>query len=165
MSDTAAEQQAKLEEMMAQKEVREDLIRRFGAGFDQLLKNIEAAENNLAEYLDAQKPSDESLALALQFLTSHFAIKAGSYGAGVVIGHDTAPTIAFGIIQKRVLAGFHFGLVKHRELCPVPQCQATASMEMFLGAMAALMGRMEKLEGDVLARLMPRDDKGNPIVN
>lgn len=165
MSDAAEKNKERLNEIFAQKEVRDDLVKRLGSGFDQLVKNIETAENDLAEYIDAQKPDDETLTLALQFLTSHFALKAGRYGAGVVIGHSTLPTVAFGIIQNRVLAGFHLGLVKHRELCPVPQCGATTSMEEFLGAMATLMEKMEKLEGVALSRLMPRDEKGKPIVN
>lgn len=164
MSD-AEKIKERLEAVFAQKEAREDLVKRLGSGFEQLVKNIETAENNLADYIDGQKPDDETLALALQFLTSHFALKAGTYGAGVVIGHGTLPTLAFGIVQNRVLAGFHAGLMKHREICPAPDCGAAAPMMEFLGAMAELMVRLEKLEAVALAKLMPHDEKGKPTVN
>jgi hypothetical protein len=164
MSD-AEKIKERLEAVFAQKEVREDLGKRLGTGFAQLVLNLETAENDLAEYIDAQKPDDETLTLALQFLTSHFAIKSGTYGAGVCIGHETEPTLAFGIIQNRVLAGFHSAVLKHRELCPVPSCGATDSMVAFLSTMATLMEKLEKLEALALRAAMPHDEKGKPTVN
>jgi hypothetical protein len=153
----------RLAEMLAQKESRDELSKRLGSGFDQLVKNIETAESDLAAYLDAQKPDDDTLCLALQFMTSLFALKAGSYGAGVVIGHGTEPTLAFAIIQNRVLVGFHAALVKHRALCPVPQCDAATPMEQFLASMATLMAHAAHLESN--DPQVPRDKDGKPIVN
>ena len=160
MSDDKNESQ--LSALLAQQENRAELVKRLGVGFEQLIKNMDTAEVDLANFVDAQKPEDDTLRLVLQFMSTHFAAKAGLYGAGVSLGHEVPPPAVFEILQNRVLAGFHASLLKHQETCRKPECSAAGPMEAFLSGVAAAVSRFRT---EALMQFVQRDSKGNPIVH
>lgn len=153
-----------LAELLAQKGVREELERRLGNDFMKLVRELDGAEMALANFVDAQVPQEgnDTQQLLLQFLSCYYASKAGLYGAGVCIGWDVSPPSAFEIIQNRVLAGFHMSLLKHRDVCTNPACEAAVPMDQFLAGVAHLMNQAQSAG---LMQRVQRDANGKPVLN
>jgi hypothetical protein len=151
-----------LKEILAQKDVRAELEKRLGEGFMTRVRELDAAETNLASFVDSRSGDSDTQQLLLQFLSCYYAAKAGLYGAGVCIGWDVSPPAAFEVIQNRVLAGFHASLLKHREVCTNPACEAAMPMDQFLAGIAHLVNQMQTAG---FMQRVQRDANGKPVLN